>query len=71
MRLLGIGSNIMSLGGIAIAIGAMVVILAVINRIDPMLGVMLLGVSTCCIGLSLLDTETPIKQIRARSKKRK
>lgn len=56
---------------IALAIGAMVVILAVINRIDQMLGVMLLGVSTCCIGLSLLDTETPIKQIRARSKKRK
>lgn len=55
----------------ALVIGVWVVILAVLNKIDPLFGVMLLGVGMCCIGFSLLDAETPLKNARKKNRKKR
>ena len=44
-------------------------ILSVLKKIDPTMGVALLGIGMCCIGFSLLDAETPIKAVRKSRKK--
>ncbi len=57
---------------IALALGVTVMVLTVLNRIDPRVEILLLGGAVCCIGLSLLDTESPIKALKKnRSKKRR
>lgn len=54
---------------VALAMGVAVVVLSVLQKIDPTTGVALLGVGMCCIGLSLLDAETPLKAAK-KSRKR-
>ena len=54
---------------VALAMGVAVVVLSVLQKIDPTTGVALLGVGMCCIGLSLLDAETPLKATK-KSRKR-
>lgn len=49
---------------IALALGVTVVVLTVLNRTDPRVDILLLGGAICCIGLALLDVETPVKTIK-------
>lgn len=58
-----------TLCAVALMIGVTVVILSVLKKIDPTMGVALLGIGMCCIGFSLLDAETPIKAVRKSRKK--
>ena len=55
---------------VALAMGVAVVVLSVLKEIDPTTGVALLGVGMCCIGLSLLDAETPVKAMRKKRNQR-
>jgi small-conductance mechanosensitive channel len=60
-----------ALTAIALAVGVAVVVLSILKKIDPATGVVLLGIGMGCIGLSLLDTETPLRASRKKPRRKR
>lgn len=58
------------LSTIAIACGALVVVLTVINQIDTRISVLLLAVAICCVGFSAIDLSAPLGSTTRNKKKR-
>lgn len=49
---------------VALAMGVAVVVLSILKALDTNTGIILLGIGMSCIGMSLLDTETPVRAVR-------
>lgn len=53
---------------VALAMGVAVVVLSILKALDANTGIILLGIGMSCIGMSLLDTETPARAVRKKRK---
>lgn len=53
---------------VALAMGVAVVVLSILKALDANTGIILLGIGMSCIGMSLLDTETPVRAVRKKRK---
>jgi len=54
----------------AIIVAVAVAVLAAINMVEEQTAIVFLGISIACIGMSLLDIETPIRKLTGGSKKK-
>ncbi len=55
----------------AIIVAVAVAVLAAINMVEEQTAIVFLGISVACIGMSLLDVETPIRALTSKSSKKK
>jgi len=55
----------------AIIVAVAVAVLAAINMVEEQTAIVFLGISVACIGMSLLDVETPIRVLTNKSSKKK
>lgn len=55
----------------AIIVAVAVAVLAAINMVEEQTAIVFLGISVACIGMSLLDVETPIRALTNKSSKKK
>lgn len=55
----------------ALIVAVVVAVLAAINMIETRTALVFLGISIACIGMSLLDVETPIKALSHKQTKRR
>lgn len=55
----------------ALLVAVTVSVLAAINMIETRTALVFLGISIACIGMSLLDVETPLKSLGQSSKRSK
>jgi hypothetical protein len=54
----------------AIIVAVAVAVLAAINMVEEQTAIVFLGISVACIGMSLLDVETPIRALTGKSSKK-
>jgi len=54
----------------AMVVAVAVAVLAAIHMIEVQTAIVFLGISVACIGMSLLDVETPIRALSGKSKKK-
>ena len=54
----------------AIIVAVAVAVLAAINMVEEQTAIVFLGISVACIGMSLLDVETPIRALTCKSSKK-
>lgn len=55
----------------AIIVAVAVAVLAAINMVEEQTAIVFLGISVACIGMSLLDIETPIRKLTGTGSKKK
>jgi len=53
---------------VALAMGVAVFVLSIVKALDANTRIILLGIGMSCIGMSLLDTETPVRAVRKKRK---
>jgi len=54
----------------AIIVAVAVAVLAAIHMVEEQTAIVFLGISIACIGMSLLDVETPIRKLTGGGKKK-
>lgn len=54
----------------AIIVAVAVAVLAAIHMVEEQTAIVFLGISVACIGMSLLDVETPIRKLTGNGKKK-
>ena len=55
----------------AMIVAVVVAVLAVIHMIETQTAIVFLGISVACIGMSLLDVETPLRALTGKGSKKK
>lgn len=54
----------------AIIVAVAVAVLMAINMVEAQTAIVFLGISIACIGMSLLDVETPIRKLSGKTSKK-
>jgi len=54
----------------AIIVAVAVAVLVAINMVEAQTAIVFLGISIACIGMSLLDVETPIRKLTGKANKK-